>query len=149
MPTTVKRTNNSGRRKARMRAGLDRGLILAAQVVAQEAQGNAPVDTGRLSRSITAGTPYTEGKTRKIRVGTNVEYAWAQEFGARIPERFVSPVNKQALKFKVDGKDVFSKGHTIPAYSVPAHPYLIPAYKANKGRIRQIILRSTVGAAKS
>jgi HK97 gp10 family phage protein len=132
-----------------MKAGLDRGLILAAQVIAQEAQGNAPVDTGRLSRSITSGEPYTAGKYRRIRVGTNVEYAWIQEFGGTIPPRFVEPQTKQALHWTKDGKDYFSKGHTIPAGTIPAQPYLIPAFKANRQKANQIILRSVVAAAHS
>jgi len=56
-----------------------------------------------------------------------VPYAAIHEFGGTIPERFVAPRNKLALKFSSGGKTFFSKGHTIPSFDMPARPYIQPA----------------------
>lgn len=58
-------------------------MQLLALRVEREARKRAPVDTGRLRASITHRVR-AEGATRVVaEVGTNVEYAAAQEFGAR------------------------------------------------------------------
>ena len=53
-----------------------KGLGLATALVERSAKEDCPVDTGRLRASITSSVTGNEGK-----VGTNVEYAAAQEFG--------------------------------------------------------------------
>jgi phage gpG-like protein len=56
-------------------------LTTLALRIEREARKRAPVDTGRLRNSITHRV-YPEGSRRLVaEVGTNVEYAAAQEFG--------------------------------------------------------------------
>ncbi len=63
-------------------------------------------------------------------VGPNerVPYAPIHEHGGTVEERFISPRNRLALRFVTSGgQEVFSKGHTIPSFEIPARPYMAPA----------------------
>lgn len=64
------------------------------------------------------------------RVGTDLEYAAAQEFGATI-----SPVNGPFLVFDIDGETVFTKGPV----TIPPHPYMRPAFDATHGAAAKVI----------
>lgn len=63
-------------------------LTLVALRVVREARKRAPVDTGRLKNSIGMDV-HREGRHLVATIGTNVEYAPAQEFGTRtgVPAR--------------------------------------------------------------
>ncbi len=67
-----------------------------------------PVDTGNLRKSIKIEKD-TDGNWF---IGTNVEYAEDVELGTK-PHK-ITPVKKKALKFKIDGKDVFAKSVQHP-----------------------------------
>lgn len=67
-----------------------RSLILSAMLVAQRASDRAPIDTGRLKRSLIGGSEVADDNLKGlpylvapgiwgIDVGTNVEYAFLQE----------------------------------------------------------------------
>ena len=71
---------------------------MSAKVVAQDATQRAPIDTGRLKRSITHGTPFSADKGRGILIGTNVEYARFQEEGTK--NMAAQPYLKPALEAK-------------------------------------------------
>lgn len=141
-------------------AGLDRGLILSAQLVAQRATRKAPIKTGRLKRSIIQGRPYTRvGGSRAIDVGTNVVYARIQEFGGKIPPHDITPRVKKALAFEwpnahegltpsKSGKYVFAFVNH-PGAIIPAQPYLRPAIDESRNEAKTIIGKSVVGAMAS
>jgi len=58
-------------------------LNLTVQVVFTAREQTAPVDTGRLARSLTHSDPIrVRPFVWTIEVGSNVEYAYAQEFGS-------------------------------------------------------------------
>ena len=118
---TVTTSGNLDNARPRLLNGLDRGLILSGMLIAQDASFRAPIDTGRLKRSITVGAPFSVQKGRAISVGSNVEYAKIQEEGGRLP----------------------SGGF------IRAQPYLKPALEANKEKASEIILKSIVGALKA
>jgi phage gpG-like protein len=161
---------SSGELRNKGMAGLDRGLILSGQLVALRATGKAPIDTGRLKRSITfghatgdviqQGRPYsTRGGRRAIDVGTNVIYGRIQEMGGKIPAHIIRPRVKQALAFKwpnapagakpgKGGLFVF-KSINHPGAIIPAQPYLRPALEQSKKDIDIIIGKSVVGAMNS
>lgn len=61
----------------------------------------APVDTGRLRNSIRVTS---NGNTLTISM---VDYAYFVEFGT--PPHTIKPKDKQALKFKAGGENVFAK----------------------------------------
>jgi len=161
---------SSGELKNKGLAGLDRGLILAGQLVAQRATGKAPRKSGRLKRSITfghstgsdiqKGRPYsTSSGHRAIDVGTNVSYARIQEQGGKIPAHPITPRVKRALAFKwpdapagmkpsKSGLFVF-KSINHPGAIIPAQPYLRPALEESRKDIEKIIGDSVIGAMNS
>lgn len=142
----VKRQGKFKNAAAKAENGVKRGLILAANLVAQRATGKAPRDTGRLKRSITRGDPKPTGKNRwGIDVGTNVIYAAAQEFG------FTGVITDKQRRFfwakSADtGNPMWRALALSTEYTIPAHPYLNPALDESKREIATIILRSVVGA---
>ena len=80
---SVKREGKLNGVQARVENGAKEGLILAADLIAQRARGKAPVDTGRLKRSVTRGNPFKTSGGMSISVGTNVSYAEFQERGTK------------------------------------------------------------------
>lgn len=150
---------SSGQIKNLAYAGLDRGLILSGQLVAQRAAKKAPVDTGRLQRSVKAGRPYSRpGGKRAIDIGTNVEYAQAIEEGATIPSKVITPRNASVLAFKWPNAPTdapagkgglhYFKSVTLPQRKIKAQPYLRPAIEESADDIKNIISRSVIGAMK-
>lgn len=76
---------------------LERGLLKASLIVESQAVVLSPYDTGRLRQSITHRV-VRNGSIVEGQVGTNVEYAAAQEFG--VPGRnraqpFLGPALRQ------------------------------------------------------
>lgn len=63
---------------------------------------NTPIDTGRLRNSIVV-----EETEDGFIIGSNLDYSEYVELGTEAHE--IRPVNKQALKFKINGKDVIVK----------------------------------------
>lgn len=151
---------SSGELKNKGLAGLDRGLILAGQLVAQRATGKAPIKTGRLKRSITFGRPFSKpGGRRAIDVGTNVIYAKVMEFGHTFPSMVITPRNASALAFKWPNAPAdlpagkgglhYFKSVTRPQITIKARPYLRPALEESEKDIRKIIGKSVLGAMQS
>lgn len=68
----------------------------------------------------------------------NVPYAAVHEFGHNFPARMIKPRYTKALKWVgSNGEDWFSQGHQIPAFRVPARPYLRPALEEQAEAIRE------------
>ena len=138
------RFKNAG---AKVENGIKRGLILSGQLVAQRATRKAPRDTGRLKRSITKGNPYTTGPQRwAIDVGTNIEYAAAQEFGL-----LNQPITDRQRRFfwakhKETGEGMWKALGLSQTYTIPAQPYLHPAVDQSLGEIRRLIYKSVLAA---
>jgi len=109
------------------------GLLAGGMLVANDAKAMAPYRTGTLRRSIhleSTEDPLT------VKVGTNVPYAAAQEYGASI-----SPKRAKVLHFWIGkpgtGTEVFTKG---PVH-IPAHPYMRPSIEKNQQRVRDEVRR--------
>ncbi len=116
---------------AKLENAQKRGLILVAKLIAQRATNLAPVDTGRLKRSITHSQPKQLGKGHfTIEIGTNVEYAIYQEFGTG--DKSIRPE--------------FSKDSGRPG--IAPRPYLTPAIKNSKRDVVKIITKNVVAALK-
>lgn len=92
-------------------AVLDDIIIAAGQVIASDAKGNAPVDTGTLRRSITVEAV----APGDVRVGSDVPYAARIEFGFNATD---------------------SRGRQ---YHQAAQPYLRPAFDANQDQVMRMI----------
>ena len=125
---TVKRTGK-GISLAALENAQKRGLILAGKLIAQRATNKAPIDTGRLKRSITHSQPIQLGPAHfAIEIGTNVEYAIYQEFGTG---------NKSI-------RPEFSKNPNKPG--IPPHPYLTPAMEESKADVIELIKSNIIKA---
>lgn len=118
----VRRKGDLDNAAAKLENGVKAGLMLAGQLVAQRAQLIAPIDTGRLKRSLTTGEPFKQDTAWRIDIGSNVVYARIQEFGGRA------------------GRNL--------ATLITAQPYLRPALKASKAEVRTVITRAVIGALK-
>lgn len=86
-----------------------KGLFEAGKVLEAKSKSLAPVDTGKLKRSI----KITKESRNKIRVGSDLPYALAQEFGS------------------------VASGRVIPA-----HPYLRPALKESRSKMQAAFNKS-------
>ena len=150
---------------ARIEAGLTVGVAAAGEIVAQRAQAMAPVDTGRLARSIRRTEPTTRGPMRvSCLVGTNVEYAAAQEFGSGLRAEdesarhviIIEPRYAKALAFRwPDGpKDNPAYDHRSGLFffrrvrhpGVPPHPYLRPALASVRSEAAVTIMEAVAAA---
>lgn len=156
----VKRGGKLNGIKAKLENGQKRAGIESGMVVAQKATQKAPRNHGRLKRSITHGTPEVVGPMKVVTtVGTNVEYARAQEEGMTIDIPEIAPKTKKALAFpwpagpshlKKKGTDIVIlkkvKAHKV---TIPAHPYLRPALEESRQLIKAIHVRNLVAALRS
>lgn len=118
----VRRKGDLDNAGPKLENGVKAGLLLAGQLVAQRAQLIAPIDTGRLKRSLTTGEPFKQDTAWRIDIGSNVVYARIHELGG------------------LAGRNLATR--------ITAQPYLRPALKASKREIRTVIVRSAIGALK-
>lgn len=126
---------------ASLERGLDlyqRGLKLQMTRALQMLQGaiqqnvrrrsGLNVVTGALLNSIQYYVTEEDGEVVGYVGSYGVPYAAVHEFGHNFPARMVFPRFKKALHWVgSDGRPHFSRGHQIPAYRVPARPYIRPA----------------------
>lgn len=161
MPARVTMEPSMGEIRQKVLIGAMTGMTAWGGLVAQTAELKAPVDTGRLARSIHAGEAQAVTETFiTIQVGTNVEYAAAQEFGSGIHAE--NPADRQLILIEAKHKKALAfkwkNGPTdISAYDeqsglwffrrvwhpgVPAHPYLRPAVKETFPTGRRLVLES-------
>lgn len=76
--------NLLGKKLAKLENAQKLGLLESGMLVSQRATQKAPIDTGRLKRSIHPTIPQKIGDGVQVTaVGTNVEYAPYQEFGTK------------------------------------------------------------------
>ncbi len=148
MPATVERSRSRGEIEAAIRVGGLKGVTAWGSLVRQRATLKAPVDTGRLARSVDLGAAQEASNlVFTVDVGTNVEYARAQEFGSGLHSedqayRHLIPIRarrKKALAFEwpggptdhpaYDAKSGLFFFRAVMHPGVPAHPYLRPALR--------------------
>lgn len=92
------------------------------------------VQTNRLRQSMRATKSVISGQGVSSSIGSNVEYAAAQEFGATIPAHKVTAKGK-ALAFHIGDRLIFRKSVNIPEITLPARGFTqrgitdrLPAY---------------------
>lgn len=162
----VTRKNGRSEMEHRLVTGMVKGVSAWGDLVVQRASDGAPVDTGRLARSIHRDeveeiAPFVVSTL----AGSNVEYARAQELGSGLhadpeflpegqsPERYpIEPVFAKALAFEWPGGP---KDH--PAYDaesglfffarvmhpgVQAQPYLRPAARETLADGRRLVMEA-------
>ena len=161
----VTRSKNRAILATQIMTGLQKGMMDAGDFLAQGAEAKAPVDRGRLARSIHRGDPYLVGEMAMgVKVGTNVVYARAHEFGSGIHAEdpaarelilieagfWTGKSNKKALAFEWPGGPT-----SLPNYDptskkflfrrvwhpgVPAHPYLRPALHETAPQLPRLVM---------
>jgi len=92
--------------------------------IEREAKDRAPVDTGRLRSSITTNV-FDRGDEILVKVGTNVEYAPALEFGTG--PYIIEADDAEALQWTdpETGEPVFATSVEHPG--IEPQPFLLPA----------------------
>lgn len=157
----VTRRYGPDRVRQAMDLGLQLGVTAWGSLAAQRATQMAPVDTGRLARSIHRDEqPYELRELAwSINYGTNVVYAAAHEFGSGIHSPnpadrqliLIEAKNASALAFEWKGGprdygyDPESGLHFFKRVyhpGVPAHPYLRPAARDTLPEGRRLILEA-------
>lgn len=105
---------------------LKNALSKAGEIVRADAASNCPVDSGRLSQSITS---QVEGDSAVI--GTNVEYGIFVEFGTGSKGNpSVSHTTKKSWTYYSGGRFYTTSGQS-------PQPFLVPALKNNVSQIIQ------------
>lgn len=126
--------------KRAMKFAMFRALSIMDAEIKQNIRSRSGLNvrTGTLLNSIQQRIS-SNGDTVTGEIGPqNVPYAAIHEYGGTIPARFVRPVRRKALRFfGSNGAAIFSKGHTIPATTIPKRPYLAPAVTASADRIAE------------
>jgi hypothetical protein len=134
-------TFNTEAIKAIIESATHTALVECAQAVEKRAKEACPVLTDRLRGSIHVEFGGS-GENEYARIGTNVEYAGAVEFGTSSSHTIV-PTNGRFLSWvdKSTGQRIFARKVTIPPHA--GKPYLTPAYNNWKDkyplRVAQII----------
>ena len=124
---------------------LQRGLVLTGKRVVRH-----------ISRHLSTGRPYPKtdkgGLTSSfdvhpapsanmVYVGSPLPYAPVHEFGATIPAHWVAPRRAKALHWMQGGVSRFSRGHMLPAITIPKRPYVQPALDKARGEMDGIMQR--------
>jgi hypothetical protein len=147
----------------RMIVGVRVGLTAWAELVAQRASLKAPVASGELARSIFAGEIGGAGwQIMTIAIGTNLEYAPAQELGSglhdpELPAKYpIEPIPPtKSLAFEWEGAPAEVEHMRDPRTGlfffgkvmhpgVPAQPYLRPALMETEIEGRSLLLSALV-----
>lgn len=113
--------------KEKVFEGMKKVLFLSMLKMDEIAINLVPVDTGRLKGSINL-LPAVPGYV-SYTLTAGADYAAAVEFGTS--PRVIKAVKKQALHFKIGGKDVIVKQVQHPG--TEAQPYFRPALDIVKG----------------
>ena len=108
-------------------------MELSVRLVESEAKARVPRRTGRLFSSID-GRVETLPNEIEGRVGTDVEYARAVEFGATAHD--IVPSMATVLAFDIGGQHVFARKVRHPG--TKPRPYMAPALEASEGGIKAL-----------
>lgn len=130
-------------------AALSQSLLEATALVTNSAINKAPRKFGTLKRSIhseingLSSTVIQENKVanygRMVEEGTGIYHEPNPQSAYTIV-----PVNAKALKFKVNGKTIFSKKVTVKG--MKARPYMKPAAQENKQKVLDIYAKNIMKA---
>lgn len=112
--------------RARIDEGVNEYLHALGAAISADAKQGCPKDTGALASSIEF-----EVNGRTLRVGSNLSYAAAVEFGSRGHMIYGRP----RLRFFWDRLDGWATFRHVNHPGTPAQPYLRPALFRQRGNI--------------
>lgn len=148
---SVERKKNAAILAAQIMTGLERGMDDVGRTLTQRARNKAPVDTGRLARSIHWSSPFMAGPLAMgVTVGTNVVYAAAHEFGSGIHAE--DPAKRELIKIEAGFWTGKSKKKALkfhwPGHERPIYQTRIQSiggefrpYKVQTGTTDEYVLR--------
>ncbi len=131
---------------------LARAATAGALPIQNAAKDKAPKKTRTLARSIHTEVMESSRDSARVEVGTDAEYAAIQEFGGRIAPKghpyLAIPLTDQAAGYAprefpgelhVQGNALVDQAGVAqyvlaPSVTLPAHPYLRPAFDENQDR---------------
>ena len=112
-------------------------MMAAGYMIEIDAKEICPVNTGRLRASI-----HTELLDwNKVKVGTNVEYAAAVEYGTVPHFPPVKPLKRWAKLHGMPESAAWAIAQKIAKHGTQPQPYMRPAFLKNKSKIRRMIRR--------
>lgn len=113
----------------------EKALMTAAEPIAQKARELAPVDKGNLRESIKVAKKANYGRGRKGRSRGDVVYGFVGIDGSVLPPKDAKTRrNKRRTRFLQSGGGVaaYSIFKEYGTSSMPAEPYMRPAFEAKK-----------------
>ncbi len=105
---------------------LGRAVMAGALLIQNDAKERAPYRTGNLRRSIHSELESVGATSAMAKIGTDVEYARAIEYGTAA--RVIVPTNKKALYWPGADHPVRRVNHP----GTPAKPFLRPAFDTKR-----------------
>ncbi len=125
--------------KARLSLTIFRALTLIEAKILENLRGKSGlhVRSGALLNSIGASKRVFEDAGYIVgEIGSQgVPYARIHEFGGTTKPHEIRPRVREALAFKIGGKQVFAKVVHHPGSRIPARPYLRPALEDSREQI--------------
>lgn len=139
--------DNSKEVKQRLRQAISRGLDTAGVIVQGEAQTLSPVDSGYLRDSIDTRQEEEQTDVFVQSVGTPAEHAVFNEFGTGIYAEN-GEGRKGGWVYPDPYGAVDEKGNLIfyETFGIEPQPFLRPAFRKNKSRIKTVIEQELKGA---
>jgi HK97 gp10 family phage protein len=122
-------------KEATARSVAEKALMIAAEPIAQKARELAPVDKGNLRESIKVAKKANYGRGRKGRSRGDTVYAFVGIDGSVLPPKDAKTRrNKRKTRFLQAGGGVaaYSIFKEYGTSSMPAEPYMRPAFEAKK-----------------
>ena len=102
---------------------VDKFLEEFCKQVVEEAKINLKTGGHSVSGKLIDSIRYEKVSNNEYKIVVDADYAAYIEYGTRA--HIIRPKNKKALKFQVDGKDIFAKEVHHPGTS--PYPYMEPA----------------------
>ena len=105
--------------------------------------------SGNLQRSIQSAVDDSgSGVMGRVFSSGDVKYAAIHEFGGRIPAHVIEPKNGEALRFMMNGKEVFAKRVNHPGSTMPERSFMRSGLRDMRPEIIESINKAVVGAMK-
>jgi len=110
-------------------------LMAAGYLIEYDAKNLCPVDTGRLRASI-----HTEPVDwNMVKVGTNVVYARAVEYGTVPHWPPIEPLKRWAKRHGLPEQAAYAIQASIAKHGTQPQPFMTPAYMMNREKIKKLI----------
>ncbi len=105
--------------------------------------------SGHLQQSIQEAVSQTDhGVLGRVFSSGDVKYAAIHEFGGRIPAHIITPKNGKALRFMMNGKEVFAKSVNHPGSTMPERSFMRSSLRDMRPEIIAAMTKAVTEATK-